>query len=104
LTGSPLPAWLRVLPGAVEISLYVQPGAKKTGVAGEHDGALKLRVLAPPVEGKANAAVLAFVAATCAVARSQLSLTAGELSRHKRIRIAAADADDIARRLLDAAA
>lgn len=83
----PLPPWLRVTAAGVEITLYVQPGAKKTELAGEHDGALKLRVNAPPVEGKANAAVLTFIAERCGVAKSRVALVAGELNRHKRVAV-----------------
>lgn len=81
------PVWLRETENGVEITLYVQPGAKKTEIVGEFDGALKLRVLAPPVEGKANAAVLAFFARNCGVSKSRVSLLSGELNRHKRVRI-----------------
>jgi uncharacterized protein (TIGR00251 family) len=81
------PVWLRETADGVEITLYVQPGAKKTEIVGEFDGALKLRVLAPPVEGKANAAVLAFIGKRCGVSKSAVSLISGELSRHKRVRI-----------------
>ncbi len=82
-----MPAWLKATADGVEITLYVQPGAKKTEVAGEHDGALKLRVLAPPVEGKANAAVVAFIARRCGVAKNRVALVAGELNRHKRVAV-----------------
>ena len=82
-----LPAWLKATADGVEITLYVQPGAKKSEVAGEHDGALKLRINAPPVEGKANAAVIAFVAERCGVAKNRVALIAGELNRHKRVAV-----------------
>lgn len=93
------PVWLRETANGVEITLYVQPGAKKTEVAGEFDGALKLRILAPPVEGKANAAVLAFIAKQCGVSKSRVSLVAGELNRHKRILIQGVNAADVAQQL-----
>lgn len=84
-----LPAWLKATADGVEITLYVQPGAKKSEVAGEHDGALKLRISAPPVEGKANAAVIAFVAERCGVAKNRVALIAGEQNRHKRVAVQA---------------
>ena len=84
---SALPEWLKATADGVEITLYVQPGAKKSEVAGEHDGALKLRINAPPVEGKANAAVIAFVAERCGVAKNRVALVAGELNRHKRVAV-----------------
>lgn len=99
LSDEPLPGWLRPGTAGVEIVLYVQPGAKKSEFAGEHDGALKLRINAPPVEGKANVAVLAFIAARLGVARSALTLVSGEMSRHKRVHVAAM-APTTVRRLL----
>ena len=73
------------------LELHVQPGAKRTEVAGIHgEGAaarLKIRLGAPPVEGKANAHLLAFLGAAFGVAKSQVSLVSGELNRQKRVRI-----------------
>jgi len=94
------PAWLRETAEGVEIALYVQPGAKKTEIVGEFDGALKLRVLAPPVEGKANAAVLAFFAKSCGVSKSRISVISGELNRHKRVRVEGVTAVQIRQQLL----
>lgn len=94
------PVWLRDTGDGVEITLYVQPGARKTEIVGEFDGALKLRVLAPPVEGQANAAVLAFVAKRCGVSKSRIALISGELNRHKRIRILGVSAALILQQLL----
>lgn len=70
------------------LTLHVQPGAKKTEIAGEHGEALKIRLAAPPVEGKANAALLAFLAKRLAVPKSALALLSGDTSRHKRIEVA----------------
>lgn len=94
------PVWLRETEDGVEITLYVQPGAKKTEIVGEFDGALKLRVLAPPVEGKANAAMLAFFAKRCGVSKSAVSLVSGELSRHKRVRVEGVISRQILKQLL----
>ncbi|GLS04589.1 UPF0235 protein [Chitiniphilus shinanonensis] len=65
----------------------MQPGAKKTEVTGLYDGALKLRLAAPPVDGKANAALLDFLAQAFAVPRRQVELKSGASSRRKVIRI-----------------
>ncbi|GAB3244129.1 DUF167 domain-containing protein [Chitinimonas naiadis] len=69
------------------LSLYLQPGAKRTEAAGLHDGELKLRLNAPPVEGKANKALITWLADWFDVPRNQVVLEKGELSRHKRIRV-----------------
>ncbi len=93
------PVWLRETADGVEITLYVQPGARNTGIVGEYNGALKLRVLAPPVDGKANVAVLAFVAKRCGVSKGSVSLVSGELNRHKQVLIRGVEASEVARQL-----
>lgn len=92
--------WYRQSEDCVRLSLYVQPGAKKTEWSGEHDGALKLRLAAPPVEGKANLALIAWLAKTLGLPQRALELAAGEKSRHKVILIHAVwSADELAQRL-----
>ena len=73
--------------------------AKKTEVAGLHGDALKIRLAAPPVDGKANAALLSFVAERLGIAKSSVSLKSGQTSRRKVLEVDAAAAD-IAQRLL----
>lgn len=80
--------WLReAADGSVVLSLHIQPGAKRTGFAGLHGEAMKLRLAAPPVDGKANAALCAFLAEFCGVPKSAVSLLSGETSRAKRVRV-----------------
>lgn len=67
------------------LELYVQPGAKKTEFAGEHGGAQKLRLAAPPVEGKANAALVAFLAEHYGVSKRSVRIAAGLKARRKRV-------------------
>lgn len=98
--------WLRSATDGITLSLHIQPGAKKTEIVGLHGEALKIRLAAPPVDGKANDVLLGFLAATLGVARSQLTLVSGQAGRAKRVRIAARDAtmnaDSVASRLLQA--
>lgn len=75
------------------LAIHVQPGAKRTGVAGLHGSALKVRVAAPPVGGKANAALEAFIADSLGIARSRVRIVRGELSREKRIAVGDPAAD-----------
>jgi len=90
--------WLRkAADGSLVLSLHVQPGAKKTEFAGPHGEAMKLRLAAPPVDGKANAALTVFLAAFCGVGRSAVSLVSGETSRAKRVRIEGAGSEALAR-------
>ncbi|MCK6395081.1 DUF167 family protein [Zoogloea sp.] len=87
-------AWLsRAADGSVMLTLHIQPGAKKTEIVGLHGEALKIRLAAPPVDGKANAALIAYLAKVCGVSRSDVVLVSGESARAKRVRIiGAADA------------
>ncbi|KAF7598789.1 MAG: hypothetical protein CGU28_13555 [Candidatus Dactylopiibacterium carminicum] len=73
--------------GAWTLTLHVQPGARKTEFVGMHGDALKLRLAAPPVEGKANACLLVFLADYLDLPKTALFLQSGEASRHKVVRI-----------------
>jgi uncharacterized protein len=79
--------WLRELDDAIELSLHVQPGAKRTEVAGVHGAALKVRLAAPPVEGRANEALVRFLADSFGVTLKQVTILRGETSRQKIVRI-----------------
>lgn len=78
---------LREVAGGVTLAVRVHPGAKKTaivGVYGEGDAAqLKIAVRAPPVEGRANEALIAFLAQTFEIPKGSVELVSGELSRSK---------------------
>ena len=89
--------WLRQGERQVTLTLHIQPGAKKTEVAGVHGDALKIRLAAPPVDGKANAALIAFVADRLGIARSSVAVKSGQTSRRKVIEVIGAPADTIAR-------
>jgi uncharacterized protein (TIGR00251 family) len=78
---------LREVPGGVTLAVRAQPGAKKTaitGVYGEGDAAqLKVAVQAPPVEGRANEALIGFLAKTFEIPKRSVELVRGELPRSK---------------------
>lgn len=95
--------WARDGAGGVVLELLVQPRASRTRVAGEHDGRLKIQLAAPPVDGEANAALLAFLAGVLGVKKADVALLAGESGRRKRVRIAGVTAEEAAARLLGAA-
>lgn len=80
-------AWHRIEGNAVILTLHVQPGAKRSEVAGLHGDALKIRLAAPPIEGRANEALLRFVAELFAVPLRNVELLSGAQSRHKRVKI-----------------
>lgn len=72
---------------ALILDCHLQPKASNDAFAGLHGERLKIRLTAPPVDGKANAHLLAFLAEAFGVAKSQVSLLSGQQSRHKRGRI-----------------
>ena len=74
--------------GGILIDVRVIPRAAKSGVAGTRDGALLVRLNAPPVEGAANAELIAVLAKALGVPRRAVTLVAGERSRQKRVRVA----------------
>ncbi|HAF45972.1 MAG TPA: YggU family protein [Gallionellaceae bacterium] len=79
--------WYRRNGDILTLTLHVQPGAKRTEVAGLHGDALKLRLAAPPIEGRANEALLRFIADTFGVPLRQVELKQGGQSRHKVVAI-----------------
>jgi uncharacterized protein (TIGR00251 family) len=73
--------------GRVVLSLSVVPNAKRTAVDGLHDGALRVRLAAPPIEGRANEALVAWLAKSLGVARRDVELLRGESSRRKQVAV-----------------
>lgn len=82
--------------GRVTLTLHIQPGAKKTEFAGLHGDALKIRLAAPPVDGKANEALIRFIADTLGLAKSAVTLKSGQTSRRKVLEICGASLAAIA--------
>jgi uncharacterized protein (TIGR00251 family) len=79
--------WYRRNGDILTLTLHVQPGAKRTDVAGLHGKALKIRLAAPPIEGRANEALLKFIAEAFGVPLRQVELKQGGQSRHKVVAI-----------------
>lgn len=78
--------YLRALPdGTLLLRLLVQPRASKNELAGVHNDALKLRLTTPPVEGRANQAVIAFLAKRLHLPKSALTIKSGQQSREKQV-------------------
>ena len=80
-------------------SIRVQPRARRNAIAGQVGDALKLALTAPPLEGKANAACIEFLAELLDVPRSSITIAAGETSRNKLIRVAGLTAAEVEQRL-----
>lgn len=79
--------WYRRNGEVLTLTLHVQPGAKHSNVAGLHGEALKIRLAAPPIEGRANEALLKFIANIFEVPLRQVELRQGGQSRHKVVAI-----------------
>lgn len=71
--------------GSILLTLYVQPRASRNELAGLHGDAMKLRLTTPPVDGKANKAVVAFLAKLLKIPKSSVQIISGLQSRSKRI-------------------
>jgi len=80
--------WYRVEHQAILLTLHVQPGAKRSEIVGLHGDALKIKLAAPPVDGKANQALLKFIAELFDVPLRNVELKQGDQSRRKLVVIA----------------
>lgn len=103
---SEIPPWARHDPrhDIWLLELHVQPGARVTEACGEHDGRLKLKIAAPPVDNKANGVLGGWIAARLGVPNSAVRLVRGETSRRKTVAVSGLDPGRIAaalERLLD---
>jgi len=74
--------------GASVFAIRVVPRASRTEIVGPLDGALKVRIASPPVDGAANAELIKFLAKRLGVPRNDIQITSGETSRNKTIRVA----------------
>ena len=73
--------------GHLVLTLYIQPNASKTEISGLHDGALKIKVAAPPADHQANDKLLAFLRKSFKVSKKQVILKHGEHARQKIVEI-----------------
>lgn len=85
---------------SVLLRLRVVPNAKRSEVVGVHGEAIKVKVQAPAMDGKANEALLEFLAEKLGLARRDVQLVAGEKSRDKTVSVAGLNADEARRRLI----
>jgi uncharacterized protein len=84
----------------VSFSVRVQPRASRTAILGEFGDALKIAVAAPPVEGKANEALIRFFAELFEVPRSAVEIVGGRASRNKVVRVSGMTAEFVQLRLI----
>jgi uncharacterized protein len=81
------PVWLRRTAAGWTLAVRVQPGAKRSEVAGPHGDRLKIRIAAPALDGRANDALVAFLAGELGVARGRIAVARGERSRDKLVAV-----------------
>lgn len=91
--------WMRADGDGVLVFVHLQPGARRTAAAGLHGGRLKVAVAAPPLEGRANEALLRWIAGQLDVPPSRVRLLAGGRSRDKTLRAEGVDAGQALRLL-----
>ena len=82
--------WFRYDPVArrLTLTLHVQPGTRRSEIAGLHGGALKLRIAAPPADNKANAELIGFLSETLGIPKSAVAIRHGAIGRRKVVEIA----------------
>ncbi len=83
----------------VSFAVKVVPRARKDEIAGVEGTALKVRLNAPPVEGKANQALVRFLVARCGVTQADVEIVRGSTSRHKLVRVRGLTAGELKRRI-----
>jgi uncharacterized protein (TIGR00251 family) len=84
------------------LAVRVHPGARKNGVTGIHPDAVKIALTAPPVDGKANEALIAFLADALHLPRARIAIVAGLTGRAKTLRITGKSAAEVAAALFPA--
>lgn len=97
-----LPSWLTVKNQDVIVDVHAQPGAKRSSSVGEHGDRLKISVASPPVDGKANSALISFLAKYLDISKSSIQIVSGETSRQKRLLIRGQSIETIADKILRA--
>ena len=88
--------------GGVAFAVRVQPRASRSGVAGEIDGVLKIRLAAPPVEGRANEELIRLLAELFDAPRQRIAILSGQSSKNKVVSVSGISVDEASRVLAEA--
>lgn len=88
--------------GRILLDLYVQPRSSRNGLVGIHNNSIKMAITAPPVDGKANAAVVNFLASFLGLKKKDIEIKHGLHSRNKGVLIDVLDGEEIRMRILSA--
>lgn len=100
MTPSPSEQIIQESKKGVTLAIHIVPRAAKNEIVGTHGNALRIRLKAPPVEGAANTALLAFIAEVLGISPHQIELISGHTSRNKLLAITGLTKDTILKRLL----
>lgn len=76
---------LETIKGGVRLHLFIQPKSSKNEVVGPHNGELKIKITAPPVDGKANEELIEFLSDYFDIPKRQVVLVKGDTGRHKTV-------------------
>ena len=90
------PGYAKDIADGCTLAIRLHPGARKNGVTGVHADALKIALTAPPVDGKANEALIEFLAEALRLPRARIAIVAGLTSRTKTLRITGKSAAEVA--------
>jgi len=91
--------WMNETSEGFEINVRAVPRASKNEIQGIHDGALKIRLTTPPVDGKANQALIRFLSKELHISKSKIQLKQGETSRHKTLQISGLTKEQLLERI-----
>jgi uncharacterized protein (TIGR00251 family) len=81
----PMEKWIKTHSSGTLLDLYIQPGASKSELAGEHNDKLKVKIKAPPRDGEANSCLIEFLSECLGVPKRKVHLLQGESSRQKLV-------------------
>lgn len=87
------------VPGGTKIVLFIQPKSSKNEIVGPHNGALKIRVAAPPIEGRANEELIEFLAKALKLPKRSVEILKGDTGRNKTVHVAGLSAAEVKARL-----
>jgi len=93
---------LTVTDDAITFAVRVQPRASKSGVVGELDGALKIRLAAPPVDGEANEELVRLLAKLFDAPRQRIAIISGQTSKNKIVRVSGISVEKVEKVLAEA--
>ncbi len=88
-------SFARDVPGGSIVTVRIHPGARRTAVAGIHNGALKISLTTPPVDGRANEALIGMLAAALGLPKARLDLLTGVSGRTKTLRVTGKSAAEV---------